>query len=189
MSRTKQFVPKSQIAKELGLSKARISQLTAAGLPTRPDGKVDRVKALAWYAANVREQMKPGPKSAAKSGLRDEHAEVHRAVSRAAGDMVEQARGVRSVALAKKEAALAARAEMEAAKMRGDLVAVAEVQKAVYGMISNARNRLLGIGSKLGPALAMENDPLTCQSLVDEQIREALEELKQYRPAGVISNG
>ena len=42
------IITKSALAAELGLSKGRISQYVTAGLPVRPDGKLDRDEALAW---------------------------------------------------------------------------------------------------------------------------------------------
>jgi hypothetical protein len=46
-------ITKAALARELGLSRARISQLCRTGLPVRPDGKLDRAKAVAWVKANV----------------------------------------------------------------------------------------------------------------------------------------
>ena len=41
------------MARELDLSRARISQLCGMGLPVRPDGKVNRAEAVVWVKANV----------------------------------------------------------------------------------------------------------------------------------------
>jgi hypothetical protein len=43
-----EIIRKSELAAELGLSKARISQLVKIGLPVRSDGRLDRAQALAW---------------------------------------------------------------------------------------------------------------------------------------------
>jgi hypothetical protein len=42
------IISKSQLAREIGVSKARISQLVSAGLPVRADGKIERILALNW---------------------------------------------------------------------------------------------------------------------------------------------
>jgi hypothetical protein len=46
-------ITKAELARELELSRARISQLCGMGLPVRPDGKVNRAEAVAWVKANV----------------------------------------------------------------------------------------------------------------------------------------
>ena len=42
------IISKAQLAREIGVSKARISQLVSGGLPVRADGKLDRILALNW---------------------------------------------------------------------------------------------------------------------------------------------
>lgn len=42
-------ITKSQLAVLLGVSKGRISQYITAGLPVRPDGRVDRAAAEEWH--------------------------------------------------------------------------------------------------------------------------------------------
>jgi hypothetical protein len=56
MARPKSIITKSQLAKELRLSKPRISQLITAGLPVRRDGRVNRDSAFRWYHANIAER-------------------------------------------------------------------------------------------------------------------------------------
>jgi hypothetical protein len=46
-------ITKAELARELELSRARISQLCGMGLPVRPDGRVNRAEAVAWVKANV----------------------------------------------------------------------------------------------------------------------------------------
>lgn len=46
-------ITKAELARELDLSRARISQLCGMGLPVRPDGRVNRAEAVAWVKANV----------------------------------------------------------------------------------------------------------------------------------------
>jgi transcriptional regulator with XRE-family HTH domain len=44
---------KSELAARLGLTRSRISQLVAAGLPVLPDGRVDALAAARWVLANL----------------------------------------------------------------------------------------------------------------------------------------
>ncbi len=46
-------ITKAELARELKRSRARISQLSKAGLPVRQDGKVNRAEAVAWVKGNV----------------------------------------------------------------------------------------------------------------------------------------
>jgi len=46
-------ITKAELARELNLSRARISQLCKSGLPIRPDGKLNRAEAVAWVEGNV----------------------------------------------------------------------------------------------------------------------------------------
>jgi hypothetical protein len=64
MGRPKTVLSKAELAAVLKLSKGRVTQLIAKGLPVRSDGKVDRNAAVGWYHDNVRESMaKRGPKA------------------------------------------------------------------------------------------------------------------------------
>lgn len=49
----KSILTKAELAAELNLSRGRISQLVAAGLPVRPDGRVLSTVAVAWYKNNI----------------------------------------------------------------------------------------------------------------------------------------
>jgi hypothetical protein len=76
---------------------------------------------------------------------------------------------------ARKEAALAALAEIELDEKRGKLIPARDVEARLADVFLNARTRLLGI-----PARAREADPTlsaTQLQLVEDLVREALEEL------------
>ena len=44
-------------------------------------------------------------------------------------------------------------------------------------MITNAKSKLMALGHKLAPRLAIENDAAKCKEIVDEEVREILEDL------------
>ncbi len=48
------IITKAELAAELRVTKSRVSQYVAAGLPVEPDGKLDRLSALAWISNNQR---------------------------------------------------------------------------------------------------------------------------------------
>ncbi len=46
-------ITKAAFARELEISKARVSQLLQMGLPVLPNGRLDRGAALQWYRDNI----------------------------------------------------------------------------------------------------------------------------------------
>jgi hypothetical protein len=46
-------ISKAELARELELSRSRISQFCKAGLPVRPDGSLNRAEAVEWVEANI----------------------------------------------------------------------------------------------------------------------------------------
>src|SRR5215203_7147122 len=49
-------ISKAELAAELGISRARVSQYCKRGLPQRSDGKLNRVVALEWITENCLDQ-------------------------------------------------------------------------------------------------------------------------------------
>lgn len=104
-----------------------------------------------------------------------------RAVQQAVGDTakldIDEARR-------RKTAAEAALAELELAKQRGEVVAVEVVAKAVGDQLSACRARLLSLPTKAAPLVAVEADVQVCRDLIEQGVRDALDELVGYGPAG-----
>lgn len=48
------IIAKSVLAEHLGITRGRVSQLVAEGLPTMPDGQLDASAAAAWVLATLR---------------------------------------------------------------------------------------------------------------------------------------
>jgi phage terminase Nu1 subunit (DNA packaging protein) len=91
----------------------------------------------------------------------------------------------------RKTAAEAALAELELAKRRGDVVAIADVVAVIGDQFTACRARLLSVAHKTGPLVAPVTDTVECVTLIDQSIREALDELAGYdgRGEGVIAGG
>ena len=47
-------ITKAELARELGVSRPRVTELCQAGLPVRPNGKLNRMQALNWVKAECR---------------------------------------------------------------------------------------------------------------------------------------
>ena len=78
---------------------------------------------------------------------------------------------------AKREAA-----EMENARLRGELLEVGEIEKGLRTMNLNIRSRFLSIPAKLAPALvAASGDQAAMYDLLKRAVCETLEELTDYR--------
>jgi hypothetical protein len=56
----KPIVSKAELSRMLGVSRARITQLTQLGLPTRDDGRLGTVEALRWIIRNVMPPVEGG---------------------------------------------------------------------------------------------------------------------------------
>ena len=78
---------------------------------------------------------------------------------------------------ARREAALAELAELELAEKRGDLVAVADVEKALVSKVLGVRDSLDTLADRLSPLLAAETDPATVYSMLRSEIRQVLAQL------------
>lgn len=86
-------------------------------------------------------------------------------------------------ARARKVAAEAEIAELELAKVRGELVIAADVVNAWIDTLSSLKAKMISLPSKGAPLVAAEDNAGVCQNILDELVREALEELSNYDPS------
>jgi hypothetical protein len=84
-----------------------------------------------------------------------------------------------SDALLRKEAALARLRELEFDRESGAVVEVSRVQAETAAGNARVRIKLLGISAKLAPHVSSD-----VRTLIDHEIRQALEELSEYDDAG-----
>lgn len=74
-------------------------------------------------------------------------------------------------------AAKAEIAELEAKKMRGELVEVEAVTRTWVDLTANFRARMLAVPHKLAPLVAVESDIAACHDKIENEINDALNEL------------
>jgi len=86
------------------------------------------------------------------------------------------------VARANKTRADARLAEIEVSKARGELVATVDVAAAWSEVLVGLRAKLLSIPTKAGATMAAETDQAVIEAFLEDQIRDALEELASYQP-------
>jgi len=73
-------------------------------------------------------------------------------------------------------------AELELAKVKGELVIAEDVVKAWEDVLGALKGKLLNIPAKAAPVVASESDAGSCQIICEDLINEALEELSNYDP-------
>src|SRR5438046_2758252 len=71
-------ITKAQLARDLGISKARISQYVLRGMPTLTEGRLDREICINWIKSNVLPTTE-GDRGAVRAGrlARDASAQLH----------------------------------------------------------------------------------------------------------------
>ncbi|MEW9838333.1 hypothetical protein [Mesorhizobium marinum] len=144
---------KSAFARRLSLSKSRVSQLVAQGMPVNEDGSIPVAEALRWFRANVGTQR--GPATA----------------SPGAGDLTEEKARLTKIQ--------ADRAQLELEARRGDLVPTA-IAKRVVGTVARVhRDATLAFAARRGPELAGKwgMAPRQVVADLDAALRVMLEEL------------
>jgi phage terminase Nu1 subunit (DNA packaging protein) len=142
--------PIAVIARLLDLTERRIQQLGREGIIPKPErGQYDLVGAVRGYVHYLREQA-----------------------GRNAGGTADF--GTERVRLIKAKADLA---EMEAAQMRGDLVAAMEVEQAWTDILALLKARLLILPDRLAPLVHEEATVPAARNLIRKAIVETLTEL------------
>jgi phage terminase Nu1 subunit (DNA packaging protein) len=72
------------------------------------------------------------------------------------------------------------KAHLEVETISGNLVPADDVARRWYQTITNTKNRLLTVPSKAAPIVASETEAGIVQDIIDDLVREALEELVEY---------
>lgn len=78
---------------------------------------------------------------------------------------------------ARKDKESADKLSLENRVRRGELVEASEVKLGWMSIVMKVRTRLMGLPASIAPLIAVEDDPAICQSLLDDHVREALDEL------------
>jgi len=73
-------------------------------------------------------------------------------------------------------------AELELAKVHGTLVLAVDVVQAWEDVLGALKGKLLSIPTKAAPVVSAEPDAAMCQTILEDLLNEALEELSNYEP-------
>jgi hypothetical protein len=185
MARPRSLITKAEFARELNISKGRVSQLLKLGLPVR-DGRIDRVEGACWYRANIARPA--GSADVAVNGARvaglsassagvdapkasesDIAAAVHEE-AKAAGDSPTPLTQARILATQE----IAAIKGIERRKLEGALLKVDEVDQTWAEVLQVLKDRLRLIADNIAPVLATCGTEAECRSVVCREIDDAL---------------
>jgi hypothetical protein len=153
------IVSRERLGEILGISNRRLDELVREGLP----GEAPKVAGDRW-------KFDTAP---AVGWLREKERKL------ALGEV---AKVDANEAKRRKIAAEAALMELELAKAQGLLLPISDFVKAWEQMIGSCRAKMLALGSKLGPALAIISDAAECNLVIDRSVNEALLELSDFEP-------
>ncbi len=145
------------ISKLLLISERRVYQLVNDGvIPKTQRGRFELESAVHGYIRFLQERSVGRP-----SGPEDYQVEKARLVKNQAD-----------------------KAEIEVQTLSGELVSSENVSKHWYQMVTDCKTRLLSIPSKAAPIVASETNAGAVQEIIEELVREALEELANYENSG-----
>lgn len=144
----------AHIAERLKLTPRRIQQLAAEGLPRVTRGKYDVDQVLDWYITHLEKRL---------AGESDEDAD--------------------NVAGRKHELRLlAAKAdlqELDLAARRGELVAIADVEKQMTDLVITTKARVMAVPARVAGELVGEQSRVMAQAKVEKSLKEALSHLAE----------
>lgn len=165
----------SALAEALGLSKGRVAQLKAEGMP------VDSItSAQAWREARLNvAARKPSPPIQSESSAALPPPPAFPPIS--GGDFGDEDF---QMARTRREIAEANLAEMREAELEGKLIRVEAIRAAWAKRISATRDALLQLPHRLAPVLAAETEMERVSQLLDVELRQALTELSRDAVAG-----
>ena len=167
-----------EFARRNTVSPEAISKAMKTGRLPSVEGKIDPAVAQpAWDA--IRDPARAGRKLPRAKATSIPHGQQRREQPTPAPPAFPAEFGLQSFGLVRteREKVRLARDRVELQRLLGALVDVTMVRGEIETAIHNARAKLLALGHKLAPQLAIETDAGRCKELVDDAVREALMDL------------
>ena len=164
-----------------GVSKQAVYKAKANRRISIKDGRLDALKALAKLKKNQDPTKPDALIRALELALADKGATPAESPT---ADKEEPDTGGGETFYAareRKERAMADIQEMEAGKMRKELVNAIDVERVWSGMIAAARSQLLALPANLAHKVAMEADQITCEEILKDAVYRVLTELSKHR--------
>lgn len=156
-------------ARHRGVSHVAVLKAVKAGrIVKEADGSIDPDKADAAWTRNTNQaqQRKPAQQSEIKSNPYEAEAPISPPIVNS-GPNYAQSRAI-------KEAYHARLAKLSYEEKSGALVRTDNVKVAWFNVLRVLRDRALNLPDRLAPLLAAENDPKVLRDLLDDEIRQIL---------------
>jgi hypothetical protein len=176
-------IRKADLARELGVGKAAISQHVARGMPTLSSGLLDREAALQWVAEHIEPQQGRSAVRAAellRAGKRKPDKPLPAGGKRLNGNGHAEPELLNpGQERARRDRALSERLERENLVAEGKLVWVDDTVTEVAAALSIVRNKLLSLPAKIAPgahAAAAEGRQAVYQ-VIEREVLAILTEL------------
>ena len=173
-------------AQHRGVSHTAVAKAIKAGrISVEPDGKIDPAKADAQWSRNTlpSQNLNPGAsKSAPKVATPPVSTPVSTVSSRELPPPLETGRIAApdyQTSRAIREAYAARLAKLEYEERTAKLISSDEVEMRTFNLARRLRDRMQTIPRRLAAALAAEQDPRVIEQRLDDEIRQALEELSR----------
>ena len=163
-----------------GVSKQAVYKAKANRRISIKDGRLDALKALAKLKKNQDPTKPDALIRALELALADKGAPAESPKADREEPNPSEAETF-FAARERKERAMADIQEMEAGKMRKELVNAIDVERVWSGMIAAARSQLLALPANLAHKVAMESDQITCEEILKDAVYRVLTELSKYR--------
>jgi len=188
------FETKAQFARRVGVSKARVSQWCAAGLPVTKNGRVRVDRALEWLQGRVPQPGRyrdRGIHAAGEAADPVPETGPHRedgpgpiVASGKVADTYLKARAAKMLGDAKRAQTEAERAQIELKARRGELVDRARAVAHVFRLAREERDAWLNWPARVSALMAAELgvDPHKMHVALERHVREHLIELAEIRP-------
>lgn len=143
-----------KLAAFMNLSKQRVHQLVAEGLPRKLRGKYDLYECAQWYIKYLQAVIE-------KKAIPMDEGEY-------ASEQKERVRKMRFDADLK---------EIELARQRGQLVAIADVENEITNLALTTKARIMAVAPRLAPELLGESSRVMAQAKIEKALKEALAQL------------
>lgn len=153
MSESNVSYPVGTIAKLFMISERRVQQLVKKGvIPKNEHGRYELVPTVQGYVRYLQER------AIGRTGMPEDYQQEKARLTKIQAD----------------------KAELELNEITGSLVSSEEIALEWFQMITDCKTRLLTIPAKAAPVVATEMEAGVVQNIIDDLMREALEELTEY---------
>ena len=181
------LMTQSEYARHRGCSAVAVHKAVKAGRISQIGDKIDPAVADIQWAANTRaRQQTRAPGRSAQTGdlLSDGQADPSSATDAGAAPGADKSTPAQSPtpadtgyteARTRRERAEAEEAEMRTARIRGTMVMREDVDRAMFEILRESRDRLTSCARRIASEVASETVAETCESIIDREHRIVLE--------------